>query len=75
MKYHDFFNTGRIFTLEVFIQKGVEPEGSGGRKGLYTYLLIYSMKLTYLLLTTVLVYGSSRHKYHEKSYSKFKQKP
>ena len=39
------------------------------------YLLIYSNKLAYLQLITVLVYGSSPPKRHEQGYPTFKQKP
>ena len=49
-------------------------EGAGDREFLI-YLLIYSNKLAYLLLITVLVYGNSPPKSHEQGYLNFKQKP
>ena len=39
---------------------------------LYLYLRMYSNKLAYLQLITVLVYGSSPSKSHEQSYLNFK---
>ena len=42
-------------------------EGSGDREFLI-YLLIYSNKLAYLQLITVLVYRSRPHKSHEQGY-------
>ena len=38
------------------------------------YLLIYSNKLAYLQLITVLVYGNSSPKNHEQDYLNFQQK-
>ena len=48
-------------------------KGAGDRKYLI-YLLIYSNKLSYLQLMTVLVYGSRLPKSHEQGYLKFWQK-
>ena len=42
-------------------------EGSGGRE-CFIYPLIYSNKSAYLQLITVLVYGNSLPKSHEKGY-------
>ena len=49
-------------------------EGAGNREFLI-YLLIYSNKLAYLQLITVLVYRSSPPKSHEQGYLNFQQKP
>ena len=49
-------------------------EGVGDREFLI-YLLIYSIKLAYLQLVTVLVYRSSPPKRHGKGYLNFQQKP
>ena len=57
-----FFNTGLSCIPEVFIWCniwGLREPGAGGREFLYNYLLMYSNKLAYLKLITVLVYGSS----------------
>ena len=48
-------------------------EGAGDRE-ILIYLLIYSNKLAYLQLVTVLVYGSSFPKSHEQDYLNFQQK-
>ena len=48
-------------------------EGAGDRESLI-YLLIYSNKLTYLQLITVLVYGGSPPKSDEQGYLNFYQK-
>ena len=45
-------------------------EGARDREFLM-YLLIYSIKLAYLQLITVLVYGSSPPKSHEQGYLNF----
>ena len=50
------------------------PEGAGDREFLI-YLLIYSNKLAYVKLTTVLIYVSIPPKGHEQSYLNFSQKP
>ena len=50
------------------------PEGAGDREFLI-YLLIYSNKLAYVKLTTVLIYESIPPKGHEQSYLNFSQKP
>ena len=56
----NFFNTGLIFTLEVFILcRKVYQEGLETREFQYTFLLIYSNQLSYLQLIAVLVYKSS----------------
>ena len=45
--------------------------GETGDREFLIYLLIYSNKLAYLQLITVLVYGSSRPKSHEQGYLNF----
>ena len=56
-----FFNTYLIFTPEAFFQckKVWGLRGPGALNFLYIYLLMYSNKLAYLQLITVLVCGSS----------------
>ena len=55
-------------------KKTMAFEGVGDREFLI-YLLIYSIKLAYLQLVTVLVYRSSPPKRHGKGYLNFQQKP
>ena len=71
----NFFNTGLIFTPEVVIlcKKTMAREGAGDHKFLI-YLLIYSNRLAYLELITVLAYRSSLPKNHEQGYLNFSQK-
>ena len=45
-------------------------EGAGDHE-FFIYLFIYSNKLAYLQLVTVLVYGSSPLKSHQQGYLKF----
>ena len=52
------------------MQKTMAREG-GGDCRLLIYLLIYSNKLAYLQLITVLVYRSSPPKSHEQGYLNF----
>ena len=51
----------------------VTPEAAGGLE-ILIYLLIHSIKLAYLQLITVLVYGNSSPKSHEQDYINFQQK-
>ena len=51
-------------------KKTMAHEG-GGDCGFLIYLLIYSNKLAYLQLVTVLVYRSNPPKGHEKGYLNF----
>ena len=49
--------------------------GGAGDREFLIYLLIYSNKLAYLTVITVLVYVSSPSKSHEQGYLDFSQKP
>ena len=58
--------------VAILCKKTIAREGAGDHEFL---IYLYSNKLAYLQLKTVLVYGNGSPKSHEQGYLTFQQKP